>query len=392
MSRQLIAHSRDLQRLVEDGFAVQIVGAYLVVRDVPYVNASREIAYGSLVTDLVIAGSSTARPDRHFLYFTGSKPYRSDGSDLDSFGVGEVEVTVSPDIVARVQLSAYPRLPDGQQDLYADYHHKIATYVGLLESEAQRINPDVTARKFAPVVVDDDEGPFLYLDSATARSGTGVANQKLACERVAIVGLGGTGSYVLDLLAKTPVGEIHLFDHDVFLAHNAFRAPGAASLGELDETPTKVEYLAAIYRKMRSGIVPHVLRLGEGNAAELDAFDFVFLCLDDSVSKAVIVDHLELTGVSFVDVGMGLFLTKDTVGGTLRVSVSTPNDRKTLRSGASLGDAMDDLYASNIQLADLNALNAALAVVRWKKHRGFYFNHDHHRQQFYMVDTDSYSD
>jgi hypothetical protein len=34
--------------------------------------------------------------------------------------------------------------------------------------------------------------------------------------------------------------------------------------------------------------------------------------------------------------------------------------------------ALEDAYASNIQIAELNALNAALAVIRWKKHLGYY--------------------
>jgi hypothetical protein len=37
-------------------------------------------------------------------------------------------------------------------------------------------------------------------------------------------GLGGTGSYILDLVSKTPVNEILLFDSDDFLQHNAFRS------------------------------------------------------------------------------------------------------------------------------------------------------------------------
>jgi hypothetical protein len=32
----------------------------------------------------------------------------------------------------------------------------------------------------------------------------------------------------------------------------------------------------------------------------------------------------------------------------------------------------DDNYRSNIQIAELNAINAALAVIRWKKHREIY--------------------
>jgi tRNA A37 threonylcarbamoyladenosine dehydratase len=36
--------------------------------------------------------------------------------------------------------------------------------------------------------------------------------------------LSGTGSYILDLLAKVPIREIHLCDGDDFARHNAFRA------------------------------------------------------------------------------------------------------------------------------------------------------------------------
>ena len=35
--------------------------------------------------------------------------------------------------------------------------------------------------------------------------------------KVAIVGLGGSGSYILDLIAKTPICEIHLYDGDTLI-------------------------------------------------------------------------------------------------------------------------------------------------------------------------------
>jgi hypothetical protein len=39
-----------------------------------------------------------------------------------------------------------------------------------------------------------------------------------------------------------------------------------------------------------------------------------------------------------------------------------------------------DLYTQNIQIADLNALNATLAVIKWKKISGIYqdVDRDHH--------------
>jgi hypothetical protein len=36
------------------------------------------------------------------------------------------------------------------------------------------------------------------------------------------------------------------------------------------------------------------------------------------------------------------------------------------------GDETDNEYSHNMQIADLNAPNAAVAVVRWKKVIGFY--------------------
>jgi hypothetical protein len=39
----------------------------------------------------------------------------------------------------------------------------------------------------------------------------------------------------------------------------------------------------------------------------------------------------------------------------------------------SLGaDGGNNLYSTNIQVGELNALNAMLAVIRWKKMYGFY--------------------
>ena len=40
---------------------------------------------------------------------------------------------------------------------------------------------------------------------------------------------------------------------------------------------------------------------------------------------------------------------------------------------APLVDSPDDEYRTNIQISELNALNACLAVIRFKQIRGFYF-------------------
>src|SRR4029077_3976551 len=108
---------------------------------------------------------------------------------------------------------------------YTDYHHKMTTYVQVISAHAQKLEPTATARVYPFIYDTGSDGPFRYLDTASSRADIMMATHKLALRRVAIVGLGGTASYVLDFVAKTPVEEIHLFDGDVFSQHNAFRAP-----------------------------------------------------------------------------------------------------------------------------------------------------------------------
>ena len=63
-------------------------------------------------------------------------------------------------------------------------------------------------------------------DTLTSRSEIGELSSKLEQEKIAIIGLGGTGAYLLDFLVKTPVKEIRAFDGDWYHVHNAFRSPG----------------------------------------------------------------------------------------------------------------------------------------------------------------------
>jgi hypothetical protein len=203
-----------------------------------------------------------------------------------------------------------------------------------------------------------------------------------------IVGLGGTGSYILDLVAKTPVGTIHLYDGDMFLQHNAFRSPGAPSLDELQQPLHKVTWFKNTYSKMHAGIVDHAVYLNAENVEELRDSGFVFLCIDSGESKKLIVEKLEEFNVPFTDVGMGVQLTDSALGGIVRVTTSTPAKRDHFRTRVSLkGGEANNEYAQNIQIADLNALNAALAVIKWKKLVGFYrdLKSEHHSQ--YSIDS-----
>ena len=381
MSQQLIALNPDLARLNSEGFNVEIRGAYLVVRDIPYVTSNKEIRRGILVTTLELAGDKTIRPTDHTIKFAGDYPCRANGSPIEAIRHQSLVVQLAEDLVIHHSFSAKP--PIGY---YIDYYEKITTYAGLLSGQAALIDPNInswTARIISP---DNDKSPFNYLDTASARAEINLVTQKLSMDKVAIVGVGGTGSYVLDFLAKTPVKEIHLFDGDIFSTHNAFRAPGAPSIEELREQPLKTTYFKNLYSKMHRGIITHDAHVDSSNIDKLRNMTFVFLCMDSGPAKIFILQKLEEFGVVFIDVGMGLYLREGALGGILRVTTSTPDHRDAARKRIpATGDNENNEYDKNIQIADLNALNAILAILKWKKLCGFYLDQEGERFTSYTI-------
>ncbi len=375
--------SPDLERLRREGYEIEILAGHLLVRNVPYVDAARTVRQGVLVSTLDLAGEVTAPPQSHVAYFIGDKPCDAAGRVLDRLCITG-SLAIRPGLVAEVCFSSKP-----EGGKYPDYHEKMTSYVELVAGHAQAIDPNVTARTFAVVENHDEGSPFIYTDTASSRAGIAAVSRKLAIPSVAIVGLGGTGSYVLDLVAKTPVGTIHLFDGDAFLQHNAFRAPGAATLEELRERRSKVERFRSVYSRMHGGIVAHPTRLTADNVDLLRDMAFVFLCLDAGDAKRAIIEALERAGTPFIDVGIGVDVVDGAVNGVVRVTTSTRAMRDHVRGKGRIpmtGGGGDDAYARNIQIADLNALNAALAVIRWKKLLGFYADLEGEHFSAYSVD------
>jgi molybdopterin/thiamine biosynthesis adenylyltransferase len=223
---------------------------------------------------------------------------------------------------------------------------------------------------------------FKYADTASSRAGIGALNDRVAGQRIGIAGIGGTGSYILDLVTKTHVSEIHLFDKDVFLSHNAFRAPGAPTAEHLESRPRKIAHFSRIYSNMRNGIVMHDVFLEEANLSLLSGLDFVFLCLDAGDAKRLVVDKLVASATPFIETGMGVILSDGRLRGIVRTSTSTPGTRAKAAPYISFSarDGVVNEYETNIQTAELNALNAALAVIRWKQYMGIYQDT---REQYY---------
>lgn len=385
MSARLIARSRDLKRLQDEGYEIEVRSGFLIVRSVPYVTLGKTVAFGTVVTDVALNDDITQTPRDHQVWFAGEQPCHADGAPIAALGPQRCKQTLCEGVVVDFRFSA--------KAAYPDYHAKITQYVEILSNPARALKPDnpaITAQTFRPVEATEEESVFLYTDSASSRAGIVPVSAKLAVDRVAIVGLGGTGAYVLDLVAKTPVREIHLFDGDRFLQHNAFRSPGAATLDDLRRSLSKVEYYAGVYGRMRRGVVPHFEFIDNETVANLVDFDFVFLCVDRPTTRKLISEFLKVQNTPFLDVGMELELIEEQASlvGTCRITLSTSTKRDHFARHVSLdGVVVDDLYGTNIQVADMNALNAALAVVKWKKFCGFYQDCYQEHQSVYAINA-----
>lgn len=379
MSRPLASRSPDLSRLRDEGYDLEVRSNHLLVKDVPYVDSRRAVRRGILVTELTLAGEVTAAPGTHVALFVGEHPCNRDGSVIAQIQHQSGDQDLGGGLVAN---HSFSNKPGGG---YKDYYEKVTRYVDIISHPAMSLEPGATARTFPAVAAPAGQSAFLYLDTASSRAGITAVTDKLALGRLAIVGVGGTGSYVLDLVAKTPVREIHLFDGDRMLNHNAFRSPGAPSLEQLGQRPLKVDYFKEIYSRMHRGIVAHDSYVGASNLDELRGMDFVFVCLDRGDAKRLIIERLVESRIPFVDVGMGVELVDGMLGGVLRVTTVTPEKHDHVAARISFADGEDD-YASNIQIADLNALNAALAVMRWKKLFGYYRDFEREHQNTFTTD------
>ncbi len=322
-------------------------------------------------------------------YFVGEYPCNKDGSPLTKLVIGsQPQQPLAAGVLVDHTLSSKP-FP--LQAGYPDYYQLVTTYAAIVSGPAESLDPSVTAKNFPVVKPTADESVFRYIDTASTRARISVVTDKLAMGKVAIVGLGGTGTYVLDLIAKTPVKEIHLFDGDMFSQHNAFRSPGAPSVDVLRTKPQKVNYFADLYSKMHRYIFPHDGYLDASNVEQLRGMDFVFLCLDKGSTKRSLIEALEAIAIPFIDVGMGVYLHEksSSLCGIVRVTASTPQQREHVHGKQCIsfgdGDGANE-YQQNIQIADLNALNASLAVIKWKKLAGFYLDFEKEHHSTYTID------
>lgn len=382
MSIQLIDRNEDISRLKNEDYCVEIVNSNLVVNGIPYVNKDRNILFGTIYCPLTLSGEMLLPPVDHTVRFVGEHPCDRFGNENNSYVNSPQINQLSEKIIGQFYFSSKP-----DSGNYLDYYTKMKRYIELLSAPAKSIDPSVSAKKF-DYNEYCEESVFKYPDTNSARAGISTVTDRIKNQKIAIVGLGGTGSYVLDFVCKTPVKQISLFDGDDLLNHNAYRTPGAISLEELKERPSKVAYLKQKYSCFREGIIEYNFFLDETNVALLEGHDFVFLAIDNPNAKKVIIDYLLTSKIPFVDLGMGISVVDNSLRGTIRKTLITPDNQKHLGKIAMEKTNDNGVYSQNIQIAELNAMNAILGVITWKKLYGFYLSDDIYRNTTFILDEE----
>jgi hypothetical protein len=370
VSHKLVSHNADLSRLAEKGYAISFSNGHLIVRDIPYLDVFGNLKVGAFVTTLQHIDSLRVQQTDHQVYFAGGVPHEIDGTPIRNLGGGPTTLHLDPeaaDVVVERSFSNKP-LPEGR---FPDFFEKIESYTAIVSGPAMA-RYQTSPLTYRAQLGDFNTGVFSFQDTMTSRSRIGELSARLEPDVVAIIGLGGSGAYVLDHMVKTPVREIRAFDFDFFHVHNAFRSPGRLQPDELGRL--KVDVYRDRYASFRSALSFYAKAIDSTSAPDLAGVTFAFVCVDKGPAREEIFKLLMALGIPFIDTGMGLDKVSGAIGGLIRTTLYPVDDAANAigKGYAPFADGPDHEYRNNIQISDLNASAASLAVIRYKQFRGFY--------------------
>ena len=382
MSQKLIDHSEDLKRIQNEGYEFEVVNGYGIMSHVPYINSTGEIKLGKLVSNINFQGDIAKYDQNHVINFSGEYPYGLNGEKI----LG-IEHTNNSNVLGGITVNyQFSNKPNNN---YKDYYEKFINYANIISHPAIAKDPSQTVKTFNKII-EDEESVFEYVDTNSSRAGIDSFNTKIEGQKIAIIGLGGTGGYILDLVSKTNDSEIHIFDGDIFNQHNAFRAPGAAGKDIFIKNVKKVTYFKNIYENMHKGIVEHEEFITENNVNLLQDFDFVFLCIDSGEGKKIIVDKLIENKIPFIDSGIGIN-KNNALSGQVRVSLFDESNYSDIPKYIDFSIDGEDVYNTNIQIAEINSFNAVMAIIKWKQYFGVYSDAEKNRQDIYSTEAGEFA-
>ena len=328
MSNQPTGPEDPIAHLVADGYDMVLESGHLVVRRLPYLAPSGLRKDGRLVLPVNNTGGTiTDASGDHRIWFAGEDPRDERGAALGSaqpHGFSSLET-------AGFMMSFKP--PTGS---YSSLHEKIRHYAHILRDAARQIDPDVTDTPGGALQEVPDDLPLVYPDTNTTRAGLTTLNNIFRGHTIAIVGVGGTGSYILDQVAKTWVDQHHshrrrrIRDPQCIPRARRSRARGRAGEAQQGRVLRRA-VLADAHRASPRTPSP----LTADNLHLLGGATFVFLAAADADARPEIMQWLHDQGVPFIDVGMSFREGEGGLTGVAKVAAYLPGDRgRRCRSGA----------------------------------------------------------
>jgi len=386
---ELVSRNSFVQDLHELGYHADFVGGYFVLYGLPYLDQAGALQHGDLFSPVNLGADNVIEPTgTHQVWWRGGRPHAKGGTEL-GISPTAAAVQIVPGVVTDLAFSL-KLLDDNQQKRnYVSFQEKIETYLDVIVGPAMAAHSSATPLRGIERRAAEQGSPLRLPDTSSANYGINDVADRLRGKKVAIIGLGGTGSCILDFIARTHLDTIALFDDDKIHVHTLFRVPGVIGRNAIGES--KVEVLAQQYDFWHAGITPVPERVTASNVDRLRGLDFVFVSVDDGPSRRFLIDWLNSAGIPYVDCGMGL---NRSFGGTLNGVVRITGvdrsayDRTVDTPYLPTVNPKDAEYRKQAQIIELNALNAALAVVRFKQHFGLYERTD--EAAWYTFETASF--
>ena len=156
----------------------------------------------------------------------------------------------------------------------------------------------LSVREFEAELLENGVVPLRYLRNIGTLGTAGQA--KLLLSSAAVIGCGGLGGWIVELLARTGVGRLTLIDGDVFSESNLNRQAlcTEAALGR-----NKAEAAAARVREINSAVetVVYPVMMTDGNAKTLlEKNLIVFDALDNLPSRLLLLKTARELGIPMI--------------------------------------------------------------------------------------------
>ena len=365
--------------MVRAGLDYTIEGDTLTVGPVPYRLKSGALGHGELICHVEREGARLSAPSDHTVgWVAEERPHTRSGDVLEKLIHQD-----GPQEWANGTTSICGMSRKAHEHGYKDYGEKMLAYARLIAKEAgrnwKRDSLGSGVVKDGNNMVDQEIKKKKKKKKKTGltRSMIGEKDKLFRQERLAVIGAGGTGGFIVDMIAKCNVASIDIYDDDVVSQHTQLRWPGVVNRNVVEEHRNKAEYLAQIYAsRTNRNIRGHALRVGGSNLTYFVDKTMVFVAVDRGPDRRDILTGLTGLGVNFIDCGIDMRSAADGLTASVRVVRTAFGDdrekRMELVQTTPDKDAGEGMYEAAIQTSEINALNATLAVIAWKQGIGFY--------------------